>query len=88
MSFYRQPRRVILLGLVLSVFSFAVAMDGAKVSSVITNSSKEFIFIFCLFAGLFVPYRLYYALNGFNVYTLGGFILVPLMGRIKIWISG
>ena len=88
MSFYRQPRRVILLGLVLSVFSFAVAMDEAKVSSVITNSNKELIFIYFLFTGLFVPYRLYYALNGFNVYTLGGFILVPLMGRIKIWISG
>ena len=72
MSFYRQPRRVILLGLVLSVFSFAVAMDEAKVSSLITNSNKELIFIFFLFTGLFVPYRLYYALNGFNVYTLGG----------------
>ena len=59
-------------------------MDEAKVSSVITNSNKELIFIlFFLFTGLFVPYRLYYALNGFNVYTLGGFILVPLMGRIK-----
>ena len=58
-------------------------MDEAKVSSVITNSNKELIFIYFLFTGLFVPYRLYYALNGFNVYTLGGFILVPLMGRIK-----
>ena len=58
-------------------------MDEAKVSSVITNSNKELIFICFLFTGLFVPYRLYYALNGFNVYTLGGFILVPLMGRIK-----
>ena len=33
---------------------------------------------------MFVSYRLYDALDGFNVYTLGGFILVPLMGRIKI----
>ena len=63
-------------------------MDEAKVSSVITNSNKELIFIYFLFTGLFVPYRLYYALNRFNVYTLGGFILVPLMGTIKIWISG
>ena len=63
-------------------------MDEAKVSSVITNNNKELIFIIFLFTGLFVPYSLYYALNGFNVYTLGGFIIVPLMGRIKIWISG
>ena len=64
-------------------------MDEAKVSSVITNSNKELLYqSFFWFTGLFVPYRLYYALNGFNVYTLGGFILVPLMGRIKICISG
>ena len=63
-------------------------MDEAKVSSVITNNNKELIFIHFLFTGLFVPYRLYYALNGFSVYTLGWFILVPLMGRIKVWISG
>ena len=63
-------------------------MDEAKVSSVITNSNKELLFIYFLFTGLFVPYRLYYTLNGLNVYTLGWFILVPLMGRIKIWISG
>ena len=88
MPFYRQPRRVILLGLVLSFFSFAVAIDEAKVSSVITNSNKELLINFFRFTGLFVPYRLYDALDGFNVYTLGGFILVPLMGRIKIWISG
>ena len=86
MSFYGQPRRVILLGLVLSGFSFAVAVDEAKVSSVITNSNKELLHqLFFWFTGLFVPYD---ALDGFNVYTLGGFILVPLMGRIKIWISG
>ena len=41
-------------------------------------------FIVCLHAtGLFVNYRLDDALDGFNVYTIGGFILVPLMGRIK-----
>ena len=33
--------------------------------------------------GLFVNYRLDDALDGFNVYTIGGFILVPLKGRIK-----
>ena len=38
-------------------------MDEAKVSSVITNSNKELLFIYFLFTGLFVPYRLYYALN-------------------------
>ena len=64
-------------------------MDEAKVSSVITNGNKELLYhFFFWFTGLFVPYRLYDALDGFNVYTLGGFILVPLMGRIKIWISG
>ena len=58
-------------------------MDEAKVSSVITNSNKELLFIYFLFTGLFVPYRLYYALNGFNVYTLGWFILVPPDGQNK-----
>ena len=33
-------------------------------------------------AVVFVRYRLDDALDGFNVYNLGGFILVPLMGRI------
>lgn len=33
--------------------------------------------------GLLVHYRLDDALYRFNVYTIGGFILVPLMGRIK-----
>ena len=32
---------------------------------------------------LFVRYRLDDAQDGFIVYTLAGFILVPLMGRIK-----
>ena len=32
--------------LVLSVFSIAVAMDGAKVSSMIANSNKELIYQF------------------------------------------
>ena len=77
MSFYRQPRRVILLGLVLSVFSFAVAMDEAK------NFQRDYE------QQQRAPLSIFYgALDGFNVYTLGGFILVPLMGRIKIWISG
>ena len=88
MSFYRQPRRVILLGLVLSGFSFAVAMDEAKVSSVITNSNKELLYQFFLVYGFVCSLPSLDALDGFNVYTLGGFILVPLMGRIKIWISG
>ena len=32
--------------LVLSVFSIAVAMDGAKVSSMIANSNKKLIYQF------------------------------------------
>ena len=45
------PRHLALLGLVLSVFSFAVAMDEAKVSSVITNSNKELLYQFFLVYG-------------------------------------
>ena len=41
------------------------------------------VFAFCTLRFFFVRYRLDDALDGFTVYNLGGFILVPLMGRIR-----